>query len=281
MPQPIIELSRSGQPLHFAVANGFPPLTYTPLLQPLAARYRVVCLPPRALWPGEQPPPALRDWSMLADDLLSGLRAYDLTGVIAVGHSFGGVASLLAALAEPERFRALILLDPTILPPPAMALMEQFVAQGSIQEFPLVQGALRRRRRFASVEAAFAYFSERSLFRDWPEAALRLYAQHGTRPAADGDGVELSWPPEWEAYYFSTLYTRTWEALPRLRGRLPTLVVRGQTSDTFLPEAAAQVKELLPEAAHVEVPDYGHLFPLAAPEATRRVIADWLETIGL
>lgn len=281
MSQPIVEAGGSGLVLHFAVANGFPPLTYTPLLEALAARYRVVCLPPRALWPGAQPPQTLRDWRMLADDLLAGLRAHDLSGVIAVGHSFGGVASLLAALAEPERFRALILLDPTILPPPAMQMIEQLTAQGMVGEFPLVQGALRRRRQFASAEAAFAYFRQRSLFRDWPEAALRLYVQHGTRPAADGDGVELAWPPEWEAYYFSTLYTGTWEALPGLRGRLPVLAVRGQISDTFLVEAAGRFRELLPEAGFVEIAGHGHLFPLTAPDETARTITNWLAALGL
>lgn len=278
MSYPLYDFGGSGPTLHIAIANGFPPAVYAPLLEPLTRRYRVVCLLPRALWPGEAPPATLRDWRMLADDLLAGMAQHGLADVIAVGHSFGGVASLLAALAEPARFRALCLLDPTILPPHAMQMMAAMQAGGTVSDFPLVQGALRRRRTFGSVDDVYAYFKTRALFADWPDATVRLYAEHGTRPARQG-GVELVWPPEWEAYYFSTLYTETWAILPRLRGLLPLLIVRGENSDTLLPEAAEQVRRLLPDAAYAEIAGHGHLFPQSAPDDTRRVIEAWLETL--
>ncbi|GIL12983.1 MAG: alpha/beta hydrolase [Chloroflexota bacterium] len=280
MTYPLLEFGGAGPLLHLAVANGFPPQTYTPLLKPLADRCRLVCLPPRALWPGENPPERATDWRMLADDLLAGMARHSLTDVIAVGHSFGGVASLLAALAEPRRFRALCLLDPTILPPPAMQAIDEMRANGGLGAFPLVQGALRRRRFFSDVEEAFVYFRTKTLFLDWTDAALRLYVEHGTRPAAGG-GLELAWPPEWEAYYFSAVYTGTWADLPRLRGQLPVLVVRGANSDTLLPEAAALIRALLPDAAYAEIPGHGHLFPQTAPDATRRVIENWLDGLPL
>lgn len=275
---PLYDFGGSGPVLHFAVANGFPPQTYAPLLEPLTDHYRVVCLLPRALWPDEPPPEKLHDWRMLADDLLAGMAHHQLTDVIALGHSFGGIASLLAALAEPSRFRALCLLDPTILPPFVMQAMDDMRASNTVGEFPLVQGALRRKRVFESVDAAYEYFKTKTLFTDWPDAAVRLYAEQGTRPVQHGM-VELVWPPEWEAYYFSTLYTRTWDDLPRLRGLLPLLIVRGEDSDTLLPDAAGQIRDIMPEAAYAEIAGHGHLFPLAAPDETRGVIDAWLETI--
>lgn len=276
---PLYDFGGSGPVLLLTVANGFPPHVYAPLLAPLTERYRVVCLLPRALWWPPQPPPEpLRDWRMLAEDLLEGMARHNLTDVIAIGHSFGGVASLLAALAEPARFRALGLLDPTILPPPAMQMIAQMQAAGMENEFPLVQGALRRRRLFESVEAAYTYFKARTLFADWTETALRLYVEHGTRPSAEG-GVELTWPPEWEAYYFGSVYAGTWDDLPRLRGRLPLLVVRGENSEVFFSETAGQVRNLLPEAAYAEIAGHGHLFPQTAPDATRQVLTDWLAAL--
>jgi pimeloyl-ACP methyl ester carboxylesterase len=278
VPYPLYDFGGSGPVIHVAVANGFPPQIYAPLFEPLTARYRVVCLLPRALWPGEQPPETLYDWRTLADDLLAGLASHHLTDVIAVGHSFGGIASLLAALAEPARFRALCLLDPTILPPFAMQAMDTMRTNNTVSEFPLAQGALRRRRTFENVESAYAYFKTKTLFADWPDAAVRLYAEHGTRLSQNGM-LELVWPPEWEAYYFSTLYTRTWDDLPRLRGLLPMLIARGEDSDTLLKEAAEQIRHILPEAAYAEIAGHGHLFPLSAPDETRRVIEAWLKTV--
>jgi pimeloyl-ACP methyl ester carboxylesterase len=171
------------------------------------------------------------------------------------------------------------LLDPTILLPHFMQAMAAAQADGSVNEFPLSQGAQRRRRQFADVEDAYVYFRGKPLFKDWPDDMVRLYASGGTRPSPNGGGIELIWPPEWEAYYFRTLYTRTWDDLPRLNGLLPTLVIRGADSDTFVTEAAEQAQTLLPAAAFVDIAGHGHLFPQSAPDETRRILGDWLMQI--
>lgn len=270
--QPIHEFGGAGQVMHVAVANGFPPPIYAPTFQGLTENYRVVSLLPRALWPDEQPPEHLENWQRVASDLLDGLAQYDLQNVIAVGHSFGGIASILAAIKQPERFRALILLDPTILPVSAMEVMAQMQADDSIRKSPFAQGAMRRKREWEDVETAYVYFRGKALFRDWSDAMVRLYASTGTRPA--NGGVELAWPPEWEAYYFSTIYTKIWDELGKLQ--VPTLVIRGGDSDTFAAESAAQVRALIPGVSYAEIPGHGHLFPQSAPDETRQLIQDWL-----
>jgi pimeloyl-ACP methyl ester carboxylesterase len=276
MRYPLLEFGGEGLVLHLAVANGFPPQTYRPLLQSFTEAYRVVSLPPRALWPGEPVPEMLRQWDVVADDLLAGLRQHDLSGVIAVGHSFGGVASLIAAVHEPSRFRGLCLMDPTIFPPAWLEGWERMQQDGSVRDFPLARSARRRRRTFESVEAAFQQFRGKAVFHDWPDEALRIYAETGTRPLPDGSGVELVWPPEWEVYYYCTGFTRSWALLPQLSADVPLLVMRGQHSDTFLPEAAEMLRGILPQAAVVEVAGHGHLFPLSAPQETARLIQGWL-----
>lgn len=273
---PLIDLGGGGPVLHLAPANGFPPQTYLPMLRPLLAQYRAVCLPPRALWGTEPVPETLHDWDSLADDILAGLQQHNLQAVIAVGHSFGAVASILACLREPARFQALVLLDPTILPEDALQAFEGLRASGNVGEFPLVRGALRRTRHFPDQAAAAAYWRNRVLFQHWPDESFQLYIQHGTRPVAAG-GIELCWPPEWEAYYFSTLYTGIWQRLPELaRLNLPILALRGGDSDTFYPEAAARFQALVPAARLIEIPGHGHLFPHTAPAETARVIGEWL-----
>lgn len=278
MPQPLIDLG--GKPdapiLHIALANGFPPQTYLPLLHPFMAEYRVVCLPPRALWGDQTPPTVHQDWGILADDLLAGFDQYGLTDVVAIGHSFGAIASLLAVIKEPERFKSLVLLDPTILMPDILKLIEGAWAQGIQDQIPPVQGAMRRRAEFASVEDAFERFRSKRLFSDWSDEVLRLYVEHGTQPKSDSDGVELTWSPAWEAYYFSTVHQTIWDDLPALDGLAPTLILRGGTSDTFTTEACDQVKALVPSATYAEVAGHGHLFPQSAPDETAKVIQGWL-----
>jgi pimeloyl-ACP methyl ester carboxylesterase len=286
--QPLIELGgpADGPLLHIAPANGFVPQTYMPLLRPLMSHFRVVSLPPRALWT-DQPPPELtpaNDWQEVADDLLAGIEQYGLRDMIAVGHSFGCVATMLSAMAKPEYFRAFIMLDPTIFPQAEIEAMRAARAQGEGSAHPLAQGAKRRRRQFDSKQAAYERFSGRSIFRAWPDETVRLYVEHGLKPdptADNPEAVTLAWPPEWEAYYFSTCYTDQWERLPELRGLLPLLIASGGTSDIFTDECVQRAQGMLPDATLTVVPDHGHLFPQEVPEDTARIMQEWMRTQGI
>jgi len=263
--------------VHLAVANGFPPQTYIPLVRPLLDRYHVVCIPPRALWPGNHDPRRVRSWRDLGKDILAGLRAHNLRDVIAIGHSFGGVASMLVVNAEPSRFRALALLDPTFVELPLRySIILWFVQRlgHTWERVPLVPGALRRRRDFESVEAAYTYFKSKSLFSDWPDETVRLYAESNTRPA--GDGVELAWTPEWEARYYSAMFPWSWREIPKLRGRLPVLTLRGAHSDTLTPSAAERLRRILPDMTYGEI-EGGHLFPQSVADAASGAIIHWLD----
>lgn len=281
MPPPLIELAgEGGAPLlHLAPANGFPPMTYAPLLRKLGG-YRAICLPPRALWGDQAPPTEYRDWNADARDLLAGLAAYDLREVVAIGHSLGGVVSMLALLKAPERFKALIMLDPPILLPRMLKAIHEAWAGGYINNTPLVEAARRRRRVFASREEAFQRFRQKRLFADWSDESLWLYVQHGIR-RVDGGRYELVWSADWEAHYFSTIYLKIWETLPRLAGAPPALIARGGESDTLSAEAFERIQALTPTLDGIELAGQGHLFPLAAPEETGRVIVYWLKSKGL
>lgn len=281
MPQPLIELGGLADApiMHIAVANGFPPQTYIPILRPFMEDFRVLSLPPRALWGDETPPSHYQDWWTLADDMLNGFDTYNLENVVALGHSFGAIASLLAVTKAPERFKALILLDPTILMPNILAMIQQAWEQNVIEQMPMVQGAMRRRRVFESYEDAFSRFRNKRLFEYWSDEVLHLYIEHGTQPQSNGDGVELSWSAEWEAYYFSTVQQTIWEDLPNLDGLVPTLFIRGGASDTFVAEAQEKVKSLVPSADYRTVDGHGHLFPQSAPQETGAVIQSWFDTL--
>jgi pimeloyl-ACP methyl ester carboxylesterase len=263
--------------IHLAVANGFPPATYSAFVRPLLAGHRVFSLPPRALWPGiGPPPPQAGTWDQMADDLLAGWTALGCDRLVAVGHSYGGVASLIAAAREPERFEALVLLDPTIFPRQVMAEIAEMRREGQPARFEVVEGARKRRSRFASVDEAYAFWRERSLFRLWPDQALRWDAESMTRPAADGEGVELTWSGEWEAWYYESFQVNTWEHAARLSPDIPLLVLVGGTSTTVRPETVVEMRRVWPWAENRTMPGHGHLFPQEMGEEAGRVVAEWL-----
>jgi pimeloyl-ACP methyl ester carboxylesterase len=278
---PLIDFGGVGPLINIALANGIPPQAYLPMLEPLSNAYHPIALPPRALWGNQSVPETLGTWETdYARDLLDGMRAHNLTDLIGIGHSFGGIATALAALQEPTRFRALILLDPTILTRQIIAALKLMRDSGTIgEDFPLAVRALKRQSLFTSREDAYAYFRPRGIFKDWEEAALQAYIDDGL--IAGSDGVRLAWSPEWEAYYFKTGYTGTWEMLPKLASLLPILIIRGGGSDTYVTETAGEVRALLPHATHIDIPGHGHMFPQSAPSETGRIIAEWLSQTEL
>jgi pimeloyl-ACP methyl ester carboxylesterase len=276
--QPIYEFGGAGSVLHFALANGFAPQTYKPLLDPLTDRYRVITLPPRALWDGETPPAKAITWkAFVAQDLIQGLRDYDLRDVIGVGHSFGGVATLLASIVEPQRFKAIVLLDPTILPPSIMRAVQLARIFRASFVNGMAKRAESRRNQFESVEEAYAYFREKRLFADWSDEAVRLYAE--TLKPMDTGAYTLGWAREWEAFYFRTFYAGTWGDIGKVSRDIPILAVRGGKSDTFYPKAAEILQRKLPHMDYAVVAGHGHLFPQSAPDETRTIIADWLDKL--
>jgi pimeloyl-ACP methyl ester carboxylesterase len=276
---PLVELGGRGPALALAVANGFPPETYRPMLRPLAERFRCIALPPRALWPGAgTPPEQAGTWESMAEDLVEGLEAHGLRDVVAVGHSYGAVAWVIAATRYPGRIRALALLDPTIMSPAVMARIATERAGGADARFTLVQLALKRRRRFDSPAEAFAYWRTRPLFSDWPDESLQLYVAAMLRPADDGRGFDLRWTPEWEAWYYRSFYAGTWAEVANLSPEIPLLVLRGEATDTYLSDAAEEFARLAPWGLHRLVPG-GHLFPQSHPGLTGATLCDFLTSL--
>jgi hypothetical protein len=114
---------------------------------------------------------------------------------------------------------------------------------------------------------------------DWPEESLRLYVESMLRPADDGHGFDLRWSPQWEAWYYRSFYPYTWNDVAMLTPDLPLLVLRGATTDTYLPEAAAHFAMLAPWGDHRDVPG-GHLFPQSHPETAGATICDFLTSLN-
>jgi len=273
--QTVVDFGGEGPLVHLAHANGFPPGTYRPLARTLTDHYRVLALPARPLWPGSRPE-CFSTWHQLADDLIQALDDRGLTSILAVGHSMGGVATLWAAVARPELFRAVTLVDPVILPPGRLWVLRALRRLGDRWHHPLVRGALRRRRVWPSRLACYESYRDKPFFARWPDESLWAYVEAGTRDLDDGR-VALAYPPAWEARIFETIPTDVWQAVPDLR--VPTLILRGELSDTFLPASQARMARLLPHARFAVVPGAGHLAPMERPAVLGAMIRDFFDAL--
>lgn len=263
----------SGPLIHLATANGFPPEAYAPLAAQLVARQRVVGYRSRPLWPDSHPY-AMQTWRDLAADLLCDLQTVAPAGpVIGMGHSLGGIMTLYAALYRPERFRAVILIDPVIMPRALLPLLWALRQVGQHYRFPLAQQAMRRRTSFESAAAALERYRGRGVFADFTPEALAGYVAGGLRPDGNG-GVTLAWSTAWESRIFALAPIDAWDAVARLRR--PLLLIRGKTSDLIIDRSWAQLRRRLPHATLVEL-EGGHMVPMEQPAAVAATVQAFLD----
>jgi pimeloyl-ACP methyl ester carboxylesterase len=195
--------------------------------------------------------------------------------VIGVGHSLGAIATLSAALRRPEMFRAVVLIDPVLLHQRLLFFWRLFQKLGlAHQVHPLISGAKRRRRVFATKAEMFARYRPKAMFARLTDPALQAYVDAMARPRADGQ-FDLAYPPDWEVAIYAYGPITLWNKLRELRP--PLLIIRGEHSDTFHPPAMRQVHARLPEAKIITVPNTGHLVPLEQPEEVARLIREFLQ----
>lgn len=267
---PYLDFGGNGRILHFAHPNAYPPAGFRQFLQPLTAQFHVYAVEHRPLWPGSRPE-EMTDWTVVANDLI---RFFDQMGwqqVIGVGHSLGAVATLFAAVARPDLFSHLILIEPVFLPPHILQLAAQNPDAGVFN--PMVAGALKRRNHWVSREAAFVRFRRKSVFSRFSDEALWDYVNSATRQTAVGN-YELVYPREWEARFYAMPPQEVWQAIPQVTQ--PTLAIRAEESDTVFPQAWQLWQELQPRATFVEVPDCGHMLTLERPSHVATIVLNYL-----
>lgn len=255
--------------VHLAHANGFPPGTYRRIIERLKGACRVVSWRTMPLRDGTDPE-AIDGWEPLATDLRHGLRGAGLEGIVGVGHSLGGVISMMAAADDPGLFRALVLLDPVLFTGWLSWGWRLTKALGQGHRFSLVRKARRRRERFDSRAAIVRAWRGRGIFRDWADGVLEDYLEAGF--ADDADGVRLVYPKAWEARIFRLTPHDAWLFVRRLE--IPVLALRGATSDAFRRPAARRVAREARHGVWREVDGTSHFLPMERPDHVSDLILD-------
>lgn len=276
---PFIDHGGSGRTLHFLHANGYPPACYAPLIGEMNRLWHVLGMLLRPLWAGSQPN-ELRDWNPLSEDLRRFLEEKQLGPLVGVGHSIGAIVSLRLALREPERFRALVLFDPVLFPPWFISIWNvmRWIGLGH-RAHPLIPTALKRRRRFDDLEMVFQGYRRRAVFRYFDDEHLRILISGLTRPSPEG-GFELVYAPEWESHIYFTGVWRDlelWHQLPGLE--VPTLILRGAETDTFMEGSARLVRRRNPRIRVHTLERSTHLLPLERPREVNEIMQSFLKEV--
>lgn len=252
-------------------ATGFHAHCYAPVAARLNRDFQVYGLDHRGHGATPAPPGWTVDWSRFGDDTLAVAREIAPDGgLVGVGHSMGGSALVMAASRDPGLFRRLVLFEPIAFPAAAPRI-------GASEEHPIVSGARRRRRVFASAEDAIANFARKPPLSVMTPEVLRCYVEHGFHPVADG--VELSCSPDIEAGIFMAARDNgVWDLLRHVEVR--TTVVTGRIDEMQPSGRAEDIARELPNGGILHLPHQSHLGPFSHPDEFAELVGDLVEEVG-
>lgn len=245
-------------------ATGFCAGMWAEVAEGLRPHYRVFAMDARGHGDSSKPEgPEFFGWEHFGRDAgeVAATLAREHGGgrvALALGHSFGGTALMVAAAQRPGLFERLVLIEPIVRPASAPDAPANSRARGG----ELAEAARKRRQVWPDRSVARERWSEKPMFERWRLRALDLYLAEGLRDRPDGQ-VELKCPSEIEAAIFDQgANSESWNLAPRVSA--PTLIlwaVRGNFSRPHFENLAAR----MPDARVVDV-ESGHLVPMECPD---------------
>lgn len=173
----------------FSHGNGFPASTYRVMLDAMRARgFRVEAVEKF----GHDPRyPVTNNWPHLVQQLIDFTTplATDHGPVFLVGHSLGGILSMMVAAKHPELVRGVVLLDAPMLGGWKAKLLKTVKRVPGAEVFSPAAVSRKRRTTWSSETEALAHFAHKKVFAKWHPQALADYVKYGTHDEQTAQGT--------------------------------------------------------------------------------------------
>ena len=257
--------------LIFSHGNSFPASTYRVMLDSLRARgFQVHAIEKY----GHDPKyPVTDNWPHLVRQLaqFATQRRKESGGeaVWLVGHSLGGILSLMCAARHPELARGVVMLDSPVLSGWRAGAVRMVKRTPLMRRLSPSAVARRRRNEWDDRQAVYQHFRSKKVFAAWDPQVLRDYVDHGT---IDADGTwQLAFDPEVESRIYETLPHNLGPLLRKHPLQCPVAFVGGIESVEMRQvgglDATAEVAQ-----GRVTMIEGTHLIPMERPLATAAAI---------
>lgn len=258
----------------FSHANGFPAGTYRVLFE----AWRAAGFEVRAIEKlGHDPAyPVTSNWPRLREQLILFIE-HELAAAqrpaVLVGHSLGGILSLLVACRRPDLVRGLVLLDSPAITGWRAHSLQVFKATGLVKRVSPGRVSRTRRHEWPSREAVLAHFAAKHAFARWDPRVLQDYVHAGFEER-DGKTV-LAFRREIETHIYNTLPHHVGSELRRHPLRCPLAFLAGTQSVEARQAGLATTRRLAHD--RFQWIEGSHLFPMERPDETARAVIEAIE----
>lgn len=256
--------------IHFAHGNGFPSMCYKQMFDGLEPQFDY-CFIDKI---GHNPLyPVVDNWELLINEVITSITHQANQPVIALGHSLGGVLSLLAAIERPELFKAVIMLDSPLIGPFKSTMVKLAKTLGFIDRVTPAHRTRGRRNHWSTREQVLAYLHSRDLFKHFSDACLNDYINYGLEHKKDGYYLRFDKEIEYQ------IYRTVPHTIPQISKELvtPARLIYGDKSSVV---DTIDVRYMKKRFNISGVKTQGsHLFPMEHPEATAKQIIQAINAI--
>jgi len=182
----------AGQPLVlFFHGNSFPASTYNLMLNDLRRRGMQVQALEKI---GHNPAyPVTSNWPHLVEEIhafAKPLIAAHSGPVVLVGHSLGGMLSLMLAAQFPHLAHAVVMVDAPALGGLRARALQLSKSLSLTRKFSPGAISQKRRHTWSSLEEVHAHFLSKKVFASWDPQVLNDYVTHGTHEERTAQGVQ-------------------------------------------------------------------------------------------
>ncbi len=256
--------------IYFAHANGFPSRTYKCLFQHLNVdRISFINILGRGNYHLNG------DMNNFADEILEDIAEKKIQNIIAMGHSAGAVALMIAASKRPKLFKFLILIEPVMFSPLKRNIIDIARGIGYGDKLGVVKRARQRKMYFNSIDNARSYFEQKRFFQRFNSNCFDSYINEALIPNKEG-GVKLIISADEEAEIFKSVHTKVPKNLDKING----LYIHGTNSEMLWKTDLRWWKKRFPNFKVKEV-EGTHVFPFENPIETAKIINEELDKIKM
>ncbi|MBA6339906.1 alpha/beta hydrolase [Colwellia sp. MB02u-10] len=266
--------AKDAKRIHLLHGTGFSAMTLAAMASQLPKDWSIWLTDVPGHGYSTQPTTRMPNWQKMANTLADAIylqaNVKENGPLMGIGHSMGGVITLLAAVKYPDLFSEIILLDPVLFQTEMIIAQQLMRATGAWRKSSLVKSVANRTAIWPSLANMKENIAGKSFYKAWHPQVISDYCEFSTH-VSHQDSVTLSCQPSWEASIFGSYPKGLWRAIYNIK--IPVDILMANKSYFFIPKAVKRAAKI---NKNIQWQKFGqhHCFPMEQPLETAKAITD-------